>query len=904
MHTESTIQTSESLKHPLTKYVVDGFEVPLSEGSPHPNGSSFIEVSSNHKNKSIKNEDKQFRKRNDMSDVYWTDADSLEGKNVNDNVYYNYKPAINEPEASSYVRHQPQSELFHGQPGKPLEYNPKSFYVYENPLLSAESPYRSRYQHRYQANKLVTQPQLDIPTESPQVLHNHMKSSPYSYSMKPDLVAFQYDDSSKATPGPESVVRRKVPDLYIEVIPDQMVNKTQSPDDYSIVLLDNPKKKLSYEINDRLIAPFKQYEYNQLGRSASSWPIDKEPVYTNGQPNRYNMQPLDANNAQPSYTKVNTIPHLNSLRKKVVRKRKQMARGSQQALAASSSTNLYGHTPSINTYANSFMAHPLSMINMVKPSSGGSGRTHKKVKIQSFNSYSQPLDKQGWKPLAPASSTTTPAPLLSYIESVNNNLNQLTDEQLAIEAKAKTVNRHRKIEYVADSRELVNNDGALTNNEPTSIVLSPPPSYHHPSTPRPPFNPSSFRAHTNRYVTVPLSSFKSTPAKSRAIANVTAPLVKPITKLPQSHNRMREELLSQYLHKIIEFSAQSPPAGRSVATSHTPPPLSTTTRDRPIVDKLEDFIKKTIETEQRQTQDQRTSAPIGYLESPFFPTLKPPTELSKPYTKSYRKVRPAIKLETLSAPSPPTSTTVTTTTSTTPRPQMNSVFVSQRLPVTPAPVMTTPQNLQQSSPMSHRQSSYGHKQSSISLDEPSSIVYYSSPQNNELFHNARINLTRNDSPSRTTTAHQPMFPQTSTAAPPSPSTTPTSQRTAAFSVRTTTSGQPLDLPDSEVYSIVSERVTPSTRQSSTLAGDYGSYKSSIQNQATLPSTTAKPSLAPELIYNGKDSGYYDYDINHYDYDNQGLDETNLTSTVSTTTTTTTTPSPTTRATSRRTYATK
>lgn len=201
----SHIRAEESSKFASAKYVVDGFEVPSNnrdkprelnlyseedkqqQQPPFPvatekrpssglrvtrKNSTFLEIS----NLSVDRNKNSFQKRNDY-EPYWSSLSYSNQPRSANPFLIETKPE----QPRSYYRHRPQGELLisNGNPyqvGKPTS---DSYYVYDSaPETRPVSPYRSRYQHRYQEAGRVEPPARDLPSSLPASYHQPRLSSP------------------------------------------------------------------------------------------------------------------------------------------------------------------------------------------------------------------------------------------------------------------------------------------------------------------------------------------------------------------------------------------------------------------------------------------------------------------------------------------------------------------------------------------------------------------------------------------------------------------------------------------------------------------------------------------------------------------------------------------------------
>ncbi|KAH9426742.1 chitin binding [Dermatophagoides pteronyssinus] len=221
---------------------------------------------------------------------------------------------------------------------------------------------------------------------------NIFRSSFNGYDGKNSLKKDSAIDGKLTTLKP---LRRKIPELYIKIVsndnfstPFMSVNNNNNNNGQTnrglIVLSKQPspsskakaEKKLNYEINERLLAPFKHKtieedrlfsmirsdnniknaEPKHRNHNGNVNEQQQKIVYSDGF-NRYTDQKTTA---IPTYKMINQVTHASRFRKKIIRKKKMNYQPTSSlsslsppssAMAASSSSslsNVYGHHPSTN----------------------------------------------------------------------------------------------------------------------------------------------------------------------------------------------------------------------------------------------------------------------------------------------------------------------------------------------------------------------------------------------------------------------------------------------------------------------------------------------------------------------------------------------------------------------------
>lgn len=501
-------------------------------------------------------------------------------------------------------------------------------------------------------------------------------------------------------------MRRQVPKVYIEVISNDnystpYIIENDSREDPSVFLLQSgPTKKLNYEINERLLAPFKKRHQSPRPNWYTK-PISGKEISQVSGLNRYSGGKIKPD----ILLKASLYPV--QVRKKIVRKKVNRP----SPLAASSSVNQYGH-PSTRLLTGSLVTQPM-LLNKIKHL----------IKQHSISSSPSPklfdkVSEDGWKPVdlttiySTSTTTSTTSPL---------NLNEKdirTESKQSMPTPVMTVKSSSTKPYIPTQRNKPQTELKNINSDKTNSAAEAKPQLSNslsnqvdvktdkpenvPSiplfVPKVPYitpRPIQFsKAQYNRYIVISKEN-KTEPSD-----------LKFATTQAKSLNGARFPFDSQ---RVSHY--QVSPLERSTLTPTTDAPLRVT---------LEDYIKKAIE--QSQTPKGTSSMfkqSISTTHKPATPgsilignhldktslTLseeEPASRLTKQikpisWFRRNRKYRPLISLnqsvtEPTVAPPPPPK------------------FVSHRIP-----------------PLSGL-----NNKESIRLEDHNSIMYYS-PKNNDVF---------------------------------------------------------------------------------------------------------------------------------------------------------------------------
>lgn len=428
-----------------------------------------------------------------------------------------------------------------------------------------------------------------------------------------------------------------------------------------------PMKRLNYEINERLLAPFKQREQYSSNGGQVNW-LEKPILASVSGVNRYSHQ--------PPYRTTSTTSSVGSggYRKKVIRKKK-VSRPST-GMAVSSSTNLYGHS------STQLLTGALTVTKSGQRQKNSRDRStshhHVPPKIlqhhqniiasplptytPEHNNAGHNIELSGWKPVTPPPSvfstiSTTPSPLFSYHETseAHHKLTSPVEYYLPTttsQAQPKTTTRPHNVEFNPKTVSFDLKDAlkatyeTLANTEkpvvPSSnsghrvhkqkpqhdiFISSASPYRVSYTTPRPTprkkqnqqQQSSTNTANYNRYVVIPQNN-QSAITVMFEYQNVSTPAVSERSRFGLGDALVKNSVLidssntgrNKFSHDI----------SRIVTTTEfpLPPKPSQPNSSVPIRDTLEDFIKRTIDPKAGTSSVASDSHQPNYTQGRSFPS--------------------------------------------------------------------------------------------------------------------------------------------------------------------------------------------------------------------------------------------------------------------------------------------
>nr|XP_027199919.1 putative uncharacterized protein DDB_G0282133 [Dermatophagoides pteronyssinus] len=471
-------------------YVVDGFEVPpasttttttnknlngLDKFTSHLstftnnsriNNAKFIEISKlkNDMNENrTQNNNQQFQKRQGF-EPYWTETgyftiDDDDGDNDDDDKRINPFTIYNDQSTpkSYFNDHHHHVDLHLISTNPYINDNDNNNKKRPEPLYWISNNNPSLQSRSIDSNQPRQQQQYSN--------QNIFRSSFNGYDGKNSLKKDSAIDGKLTTLKP---LRRKIPELYIKIVsndnfstPFMSVNNNNNNNGQTnrglIVLSKQPspsskakaEKKLNYEINERLLAPFKHKtieedrlfsmirsdnniknaEPKHRNHNGNVNEQQQKIVYSDGF-NRYTDQKTTA---IPTYKMINQVTHASRFRKKIIRKKKMNYQPTSSlsslsppssAMAASSSsslTNVYGHHPSTKLLTGTLVTSSFNNNNEQKIRRNSRPPLYKsldKATTLPFN-YPHNTSPRIWTPSSSSSSfmnfsPTTSAPIIEY----------------------------------------------------------------------------------------------------------------------------------------------------------------------------------------------------------------------------------------------------------------------------------------------------------------------------------------------------------------------------------------------------------------------------------------------------------------------------------------------------------
>lgn len=452
-------------------------------------------------------------------------------------------------------------------------------------------------------------------------------------------------------------------------------------------------KKLNYEINERLLAPYKQRQPKANGNRLN-WLPDKPQSFASDISRVTGLNRYSSRNIKPEILLKAIYP--GQVRKKIIRKKK-VNRLPTSSLAASSSSQL-GHastgllTGNLVTQPILLKAKPIRTYEQPASTIGDSSKQVNTEKVHLSNR---------WKPVSgsPPSTTTvtstTHSPLFIYKDISNGRNHQLESTTPSPRVPTQR-NRPQTVrdppepfieaiqsKPVPSHSNTIGDNGSGVTSKPTKPVI-----------PRFTSKPRRVQlnlAQYNRYVVIPPK-----PNRTETYGNTRF--------VPQN-------MATNGRFDIQRISESSP-------VTSTEAPLRVT---------LEDYIKKTIEVSSSDGHQQEPSISAEIPKIHNTETLNerlvhPVAKLMKPVSgfRRSRKYRPLITLDQ-SVPSIESNTTTTTLTT----PSTTTTSTTTATPVTMRNRFTFQR-------LANHSSGNTIYKNLIKLEDPATIISYSSPRNNEV----------------------------------------------------------------------------------------------------------------------------------------------------------------------------